>query len=268
MEVRAGPDYAAVADRHAAANRDRRLDRPRAALGGRLEGRRVQAEQIPRVQRVDPCPFRGNRRHGPPLRQGRHGARQVVLAILREALDFVEDSSVEGVRPRVDQVRDDLGRFLRDRDERFAIDRDDAVALGSLALRDEDRRSRGGEQILDEAPVDHVAPVQHDERILEVPAGLPDPVRRSQLLRLGDVGDVTPERLPVLEVGLDALPTIAHDEDEVPHAVLGQSLDDVLQERAVPQRDHDLRDRRREGAHPGALSRGEDDGLHARCTCR
>src|SRR6266581_1682911 len=101
-----------------------------------------------------------------------------------------------------------------------------------------------------------------------ISAGFPDRVGRSELLRLRDVGDVGSERLPVLEVRLDALPTIADDEDEVPHAVLGEGLDDVLQEGAVPHGDHDLGDRGGEGTHPGALSRGEDDGLHVRCTCR
>src|SRR3989475_9221634 len=45
-------------------------------------------------------------------------------------------------------------------------------------------------------------------------------------------------------------------------------LEDVLQEGAIPQGDHDLRDRRGERTHPGALSRGADDGLQARGTCR
>src|SRR2546426_230934 len=41
LEVRARADHAAVPDRHAAADRDRRLNRPRAALGGRLQSRRL-----------------------------------------------------------------------------------------------------------------------------------------------------------------------------------------------------------------------------------
>src|SRR5437899_8268219 len=143
------------------------------------------------------------------------------------------------------------------------------VALGPLALRDEHGRFRGGgEEVLDETRVDHVAAIEDDERILEMPAGFPDRVGRSELFRLRDVGDVGSERLPVLEVRLDALPTVSDDEDEVPHAVLGEGLDDVLQEGPVPHGDQDLRDRGGEGTHPGALARGEDDGLHARCTCR
>src|SRR5207244_174417 len=190
-------------------------------------------------------------------------------AVLREKLYHIVHTSVYDCRPLVDQVRDDLGRFLLDRDQFFASDGHDPVALGALALRDEHGRLRGGgEEVLDETGVDHVAAIQDDERILEVSASFPDRVGRSELLRLGNVRDVGAERLAVLEVRLDALPTISDDKDEVPHAVLREGLDDVLQEGAIPQGDHDLRDRRREGTHPGALSRGEDDGLHARCTCR
>src|SRR2546426_750716 len=246
-----------------------RFDCPRAALGGRLQGRRVEAEQVPGVQRVDPRAFRGNRRDRGALREHRDGAREIVLAFLREPFDLVEDPGVEDVGPGVDEVRDDLGRLLRDRHEHFAAGRDDAITLRPFALRDEHRGfRRRGEEVFDEPPVDHVAPVEDDERVLEVSAGFPDCMGGSELFRLCDVSNVGPERLPVLEVRLDPLPPIPDNEDQVAHAVLGEGLHDVLQEGAVPHGDHDFRDRRGEGTHPGAFPRGEDDSLHARCTCR
>src|SRR3989475_783782 len=191
------------------------------------------------------------------------------LASPREPFDLVEDPGVEDVGPGVDEVRDDLGRLLRDRHELFAADRDDAITLGSFALGDEHRGfRRRGEEVFDEPLVDHVAPVEDDERVLEVSAGFPYCMGGPELFRLCDVSDVGHERLPVLEVRLDPLPPIPDNEDQVAHPVVGEGLHDVFQEGAVPHGDHDLRDGCGEGTHPGAFPRGEDDSLHARCTCR
>src|SRR5205823_6094636 len=111
-----------------------------------------------------------------------------------------------------------------------------------------------------ETALDHVAPVQDEERALEVGPGLRHAVRRAELLLLRDVRDAGVERLSVLEVGLNPLAPITDDENQVPYPVLDQGLDDGLEERPVPDRDHDLRDRRGEGSHAGALSGGQDDG--------
>src|SRR2546428_10929776 len=101
-------------------------------------------DEVPPDKHVVPYDLRPEVRYRSRVSQGRDGARQVVLSFLREALDLVEDSRVEDVGPRVDQVRDDLGGFLRDRDQLFGADRDDPAALGPLALRDEPRRFPGG----------------------------------------------------------------------------------------------------------------------------
>ncbi|TLZ88535.1 MAG: hypothetical protein E6K00_03225 [Methanobacteriota archaeon] len=200
--------------------------------------------------------------------EGGDGARQVMLPDLREAVDLLEDPLVEGVRPRVGQVRDDLGRLLRDPDQVLPFDRDDSVAPRPFALCDQDRRLPvASEQVLDETAVDHVAPVQDEERALEVGPGLRHAVRRAELLLLRDVRDAGVERLSVLEMRLDSLAPITDDEDQIPYAVFDQGLDGGLEEGPISDRDHDLRDRRREGSHAGAFSGGQDDGLHRSVTC-
>src|SRR5207245_4277966 len=184
-----------------------------------------------------------------------------------EAVNLLEDPLVEGVRPRVDQVREDLGRLLRDPNQVLPVDRDDSVAPRPFALRDQDRRLPvASEEVLDETAVDHVAPVQDQEWPLEVGSGLGHAVRRAELLLLRDVRDACVERLSVLEMRLYSLAAVPDDEDQIPYAVFDQGLDGGLEERAISDRDHDLRDRRREGSHAGALSGRQDDGLHRSVT--
>src|SRR6267143_6053922 len=153
----------------------------------------------------------------------------------RQAFDFLEHPFVEDVCPGVDEVRDDLGRFLRDRNEVLPLDRDDAVAAGPLALCNDDPWLVAGRQkVLDEATVDHIAPVEDEERLLEVRPGLLHRMGGPELFRLRDVRDVSVERLAVLEVSLDSLAAIADDEYEVADTVLNERLDHVFEEGSVP----------------------------------
>src|SRR5207247_595614 len=144
--------------------------------------------------------------------------------------------------PGVDEVRGHLRWLLRDRDEVLPLDGDDAVASGPLALRDDHRRLVADRQkVLDETTVDHVAPVEDEERLLEVRPGLLHRMGGPKLFRLRDVRDACAERLAVLEVSLDSLASIADDEHEVVDTVLDERLDDVFEEGSVPDGDHDLR---------------------------
>src|SRR5438132_1295871 len=122
--------------------------------------------------------------------------------------------------------------------------------------------SAAPEEVLDEPPVDEVAPVQDEERSVQVGPGLGDGVGGAQLLRLRYVRDAGVERLAVLEMGLDSLAPISDDEDEVPHPVLDEGLDRGLEERSVADGDHDLWDRGGEGAHARSLAGRKDDRLH------
>src|SRR5438552_3292266 len=263
LQVGARSDHAAVADRHAAADRHRRFDRPGAHLVGSLEGRRIEPEEVPRIEGVDPGAFRPDREDRGPLGEGRDGARQIVLPVLREPIDLLEDPLVERMRAGVDEVRDHLDRLLRDRDEPVPFDRGDAVGSRPLTLRDQDRGlSAAPEEVLDEPPVDELAPVQDEERSVQGGPGPGDGVGGAQLLRLRYVRDAGVERLAVLEMGLDSLAPISDDEDEVPHPVLDEGLDRGLEERSVADGDHDLWDRGGEGAHARSLAGRKDDRLH------
>src|SRR5437016_11168002 len=92
-----------------------------------------------------------------------------MLPDLREAVDLLEDPLVEGVRPRVDQVRDDLGRLLRYPDQVLSFDRDDSVAPWPCALCDQDRRLPVAcEQVLDETAVAYFVSVQYEDRARNV----------------------------------------------------------------------------------------------------
>src|SRR6267143_4359520 len=93
-------------------------------------------------------------------------------------------------------------------------------------------------------------------------SGFRDRMGRAELLRLRHVDDTRMELLAVLEVGLDPLPAVSDDEDQVPDAVLDEGLDDGLEKGTVTDWDHDLGDGRREGTHPGSLPGRQDDRLH------
>jgi hypothetical protein len=92
----------------------------------------------------------------------------------------------------------------------------------------------------------------------------PDRVGRAELLPLRDVPDTAAEGGAVAEVLPDLPFAVTDHEHEPGEAGLDCGRDQVFEDRAVGDRQHHLRSRCRERAHPFPLAGSEDHALHHR----
>ena len=106
-----------------------------------------------------------------------------------------------------------------------------------------------------------VVAVQDHERAVEVLRGLLDGVGGAELLLLDGVGDGD-AAVAVAEVLADGGGLVSDDEDEFVGAGRDRRVGRVGAQRPVGDRQHRLRDGLRQRAHPGPLTRGQDDCLH------
>ena len=121
-------------------------------------------------------------------------------------------------------------------------------------------------------------PVEHDDRIGQRLARIPDRSTRAERRRLDDVADLDAGIAAITEHLLDAAWLVIEAEDhlvDVGHLL--QQVDLVVKEWPLENRDDRLRRVQRERAQARAFAPGEQDGLHAtadhtRClrdgTCR
>ena len=197
---------------------------------------------------------------------GEHVAREVDHLAVG---DVVEHRRLEHVDARVDGVGEHLAprRLLEEPlDGAVGLGDDDAELERVLDVLERDRRRRAGVAVRlherGEVDVGEHVTRDHEERVVELVDGVADRPRGAERRILGRVPHGHAEVGAVAEVVADLVGEERHGHHDVVVAVLREQVDDVLHHRLVDQRHHRLRGVAGERAQPGALTAGEDDGLH------
>ena len=102
----------------------------------------------------------------------------------------------------------------------------------------------------------------HEERVVELGRRVADRPGGAERLVLGGVAHADPEVGAVAEVVADLVGEVRDRDHDVVETVAGQQGDDVLEHRPVDERHHRFGLVARQRAQAGALTAGQDHGLH------